>query len=53
MIITLQLLEEEIVDINVRLNQTVRQQFSRTPSNVTFEFPNAWVALRLDHRSLD
>ena len=29
------MLEEEIVDVNVRLNQAVRQQFARTLSDVT------------------
>ena len=29
------ILEEEIVDVNVRLNQTVRQQFARTLSDIT------------------
>ena len=37
-------IEEEIVDVNVRLNQVVTQQFFRTSSDITFEFPEAWVA---------
>ena len=46
-------MEEEIVDVNVRKNQAVTQQFSRTSSGICgFEFPEAWVAtLRLE--SLD
>ena len=37
-------IEEEIVDVNVRLNQVVTQQFFRTSSGITFEFPEVWVA---------
>ena len=29
------MLEEEIVDVNVKLNQALRQQFARTLSDVT------------------
>ena len=36
-------IEEEIVDVNVRLNQVVTQQFFRTSLDITFEFPEAWV----------
>ena len=32
------MLEEEIVDINFRLNQAVRQQFARTLSDITINF---------------
>ena len=32
------MLEEETVDVNVRLNQAVRQQFARTLSDVTMKF---------------
>ena len=32
------MLEEEIVDINVKLNLAVRQQFARTLSDVTMKF---------------
>ena len=31
-------MEEVIVDVNVRLNQVVRQQFARTLSDVTMSF---------------
>ena len=45
-------MEGEIVDVNMRLNQVVRQQFSRTLSGIT-EFPEAWVATsRLEWRLL-
>ena len=47
-------MEEEIVDVNVRLNQAVRQQVSRTSSGIrSFEFLKAWVATSFDHRLLD
>ena len=55
MIITQQLsmsiatLEEEIVDVTVRLNQAVRQRFSRTPSGMALDFQ---ATSRLDHRLL-
>ena len=40
-------MEEEIVDLNVRLNQPVRQQNIIRHS---FEFPEAWVMTsRLNH----
>ena len=43
-------MEEEIVDVNVRLNQVVRQQVSRTSSGIcSFEFLEAWVATSFDH----
>ena len=46
-------MEEEIVDVNVRLNQVVRQQVSRTSSGIcSFEFPEAWVATSFDHHLL-
>ena len=32
------MLEEEIVDVNVTLNQAVRQQFVRTLSDITSKF---------------
>ena len=32
------MLEEENVDVNVRLNQVMRQQFARTLSDVTMNF---------------
>ena len=32
------MVEKEIVDINLRLNQAVRQQFARTLSDVTMKF---------------
>ena len=32
------MLEEEIVDVNVILNHDVRQQFARTLSDVTMKF---------------
>ena len=32
------MLEEQIVDITLRLNQAVRQQFARTLSDVTKKF---------------
>ena len=32
------MLEKEIVDINVILNQAVRQQFARTLSDITMKF---------------
>ena len=32
------MLEEEMVDINLRLNQAVRQQFARTLSDITMKF---------------
>ena len=35
MCMSITMLEEEIVDINVRLNQAVRQEFARTLSDVT------------------
>ena len=31
-------MEEEIVDVNMRLNQAVRQQFSRTSSGIALNF---------------
>ena len=31
-------MEEEIVDFNVRLNQGVRQQFSKTSSGIALNF---------------
>ena len=31
-------MEEEIVEANVRLNQAVRQQFSRTSSGIALNF---------------
>ena len=31
-------MEEEIVDVNVRLNQAVRQQFSKTSSGIALNF---------------
>ena len=37
-------IEEEILDVNVRLNQVVTQQFFRTSSDITFEFPEACMA---------
>ena len=46
-------MEEEIVDANVRLNQVVRQQVSRTSSGIhSFEFLEAWVATSFDHHLL-
>ena len=32
------MLEEKIIDINLRLNQAVRQQFATTLSDVTMKF---------------
>ena len=32
------MLEEEIVNVNLRLNHAVRQQFARTLSDVTMKF---------------
>ena len=31
-------MEEEIVDVNVRLNPAIRQQFSRTSSGIALNF---------------
>ena len=31
-------MEEEIVDINVRLNQAIRQRFSKTSSGIALNF---------------
>ena len=43
-------MEGEIVDVNVRLKQVVRQQFSRTSWGIASE---AWVVTsRLNHRLL-
>ena len=32
------MLKEEIVDVNVRLNQAMRQQFARTLSDIPMKF---------------
>ena len=47
-------MEEEIVDVYVRLNQAVSQQLFRTSSgSYSFEYPEAWVATStLDHHLL-
>ena len=58
MITTLQLsmsiatMKKEIVDVSVRLNQAMRQQFPNIVIH-SFEFLEAWVdTSRLDHRLL-
>ena len=39
-------MEGEIVDVNVRLNQDVRQQFSRTSSGITSNFQRPGLLLQ-------
>ena len=40
------IVEGEIVEVNVRLNQVVRQQFSRTSSGITLNFQRPGLLLQ-------